>query len=75
MALASIDIFTGQYSNFVSFVPCRHKIAWFRALIDCVNRICTPNKIEIEFKLLTESFYRWMVSLNVLQTYLLIVSL
>ena len=44
--------FYGQYSNFVSFVPCLQKTSWVRALIDRVHRICTPNKIETEFKLI-----------------------
>ena len=44
--------FYGQYSNFVSFVPCRQRTSWVRALIDRVHRICTPNKIETEFKLI-----------------------
>ena len=44
--------FYGQYSNFVSFVPYRQKTSWVRALIDRVHRICTPNKIETEFKLI-----------------------
>ena len=44
--------FYGQYSNFVSFVPCLQKTSWVRALIDRVHRIYTPNKIETEFKLI-----------------------
>ena len=42
--------FYAQYSNFVSFVPCRQKTSWIRALIDRVHRICTPIKIEAEFR-------------------------
>ena len=44
--------FYGQYSNFVSFAPCRQKTSWVRALIDRVHQIFTPNKIETEFKLI-----------------------
>ena len=52
------DTFTGQYTNFDSFVPWRHKISWVRALIDRVNRICTPNKIKTEVKLIRK-FLSW----------------
>ena len=50
--LGIYHIFTDSTSNFVSFVPCRQKTSWVRALIDRVHRICTPNKIETEFKLI-----------------------
>ena len=46
------DTFTGQYTNFESFVPWRHKISWFRALIDRVHRICTTNKIKTDLNLI-----------------------
>ena len=52
------DTFTGQYTNFDSFVPWRHKISWVRALIDRVHRICTPNKIKTEL-LLIGQFLSW----------------
>ena len=52
------DTFTGQYTNFESFVPWRHKISWVRALIDRVHRICTPNKIKTELKLIRK-FLSW----------------
>ena len=52
------DTFTGQYSNLESFVPWRHKISWVRALIDRKLRICTPNKIKIELKLIRK-FSSW----------------
>ena len=38
------DTVTGQYTNFESFVPWRHKLSWVRALFDRVHLICTPNK-------------------------------
>ena len=52
------DTFTGQYTNYDSFVPWRHKISWVRALIDRVHRICTPNKIKTELKLIGQ-FLSW----------------
>ena len=52
------DTFTGQYTNFDSFVPWRHKISWVRALIDRIHRICTPNKIKTELKLIGQ-FLSW----------------
>ena len=52
------DTFTGQYTNFDSFVPWRHKISWVRALIDRIHRICTPNKIKTELKLIRK-FLLW----------------
>ena len=52
------DTFSGQYTNFESFVPWRHKISWVRALIDRVHRICTPNKIKTELKLIRK-FLSW----------------
>ena len=35
-----------------SFVAWRQKNSWVRALIDRVHRICTPNKIKTELKLI-----------------------
>ena len=52
------DTFTGQYTNFESFVPWRHKISLVRALIDRVHQICTPNKMKAELKLITK-FFLW----------------
>ena len=52
------DTLTGQYTNFESFVPWRHKILWVRALIDRVHLICTPNKIKTELKLIRK-FLSW----------------
>ena len=52
------DTFTGQYTNFDSFVPWRQRISWVRALIDRVHRICTPNKIKSELKLIRK-FLSW----------------
>ena len=57
MALASTEKIL-QYTNFESFVPWRHKISWVRALIDRVHRICTPNKIKTELKLIRK-FLSW----------------
>ena len=37
------DTFTGQYTNFDSFVPWRQKISWIRALVDRIHRICLNN--------------------------------
>ena len=62
------DTFTGQYTNFDSFVPWRHKISWVRALIDRVHRICTPNKIKTELKLIRK-FLSWNGFLDVLRTH------
>ena len=45
-------------TNFDSFVPWRHKISWVRALIDRIHRICTPNKIKTELKLIRK-FLSW----------------
>ena len=55
MALESTVIyrkntFTGQYTNFDSFVPWRHKISWIRALVDRIHRICSPNMVKLELK-------------------------
>ena len=52
------DTFTGQYTNFDSFVPWRHKISWVRALIDRIHRICTPYNIKTELKLIRK-FLSW----------------
>ena len=52
------DTVTGQYTNFESFVSWRHKISWFRALIDRVHLICTPNKIKTELKLIRKFLSR-----------------
>ena len=46
------DTFSGQYTNFDSFVPWRHKISWIRALVDRIHRICSPNMVKLELKLL-----------------------
>ena len=52
------ETFTRQYTNFDSFVPWRQKVPWVRALIDLVHRICTPNKIKTELKLIRK-FLSW----------------
>ena len=52
------DTFTGQYTNFESFVPWRYKISWVRALIDRIHRICTSNKIKTELKLIRKFLSR-----------------
>ena len=44
------DTFTGQYTNFDSFVPWRQKISWIRALVDRIHRICSPNLLKFELK-------------------------
>ena len=44
------DTFSGQYTNFDSFVPWRRKISWFRALVDRIHRICSPNMVKLELK-------------------------
>ena len=46
------DTFSGQYTNFDSFVPWRHKISWIRALVDRIHRICSPNMVKLELKTL-----------------------
>ena len=50
------DTFPGQYTKFDSFVPWRHKISWVKALIDRIHRICAPNKIKTELKLIRKFF-------------------
>ena len=44
--------FSGQYTNFDSFVPWRHKISWIRALVDRIHRICSTNMVKLELKTL-----------------------
>ena len=44
------DTFTGQYTNFDSFVPWRQKISWIIALVDRIHRICSPNLLKFELK-------------------------
>ena len=44
------DTFTGQYTNFDSFIPWRQKISWIRALVDHIHRICSPNMVKLELK-------------------------
>ena len=44
------DTFTGQYTNFDSFVPWRQKISWIRALVGRIHRICSPNLLKFELK-------------------------
>ena len=47
--------FTGQNTNFDSFVPWRQKISWIRALVDRIHRICSPNMVKLELKHLKRS--------------------
>ena len=47
--------FSGKYTNFDSFVPWRHKISWIRALVDRIHRICSPNMVKLELKILKRS--------------------
>ena len=60
MVLASIEkiLLLDNKLTSLYFVPWRHKISWVRALIDHVHRICTPNKIKTELKLIRK-FLSW----------------
>ena len=44
------DTFTGQYTNFDSFVPWRQKISWIKALVNRIHSICSPNLLKSELK-------------------------
>ncbi|KAL9957548.1 hypothetical protein ACROYT_G039190 [Oculina patagonica] len=44
------DTFTGQYTNFDSFVPWRQKISWIKALVNRIHSICSPNMLKSELK-------------------------
>ena len=49
------DTFSGQYTNFDSFVPWRHKLSWIRALVDRIHSIRSPNMVKLELKTLKRS--------------------
>jgi hypothetical protein len=44
--------FTGQYTNFDSFVPWKHRIAWIYSLLSRIHRICSPTKLSEELQFL-----------------------
>ena len=38
--------FSGQYTHFDSFVPCKNCTAWLRSSLSRVCRICSPSKLK-----------------------------
>ena len=52
------DTFTGLYTNFDSFVPWSHRVAWVKSLIYRVLRICAPGKVNAQL-LKIRQFLAW----------------
>ena len=49
---------TGQYINFSSYTPWNYKIGWINSLVTQAKKICSPNLLPSELKLI-RNYLSW----------------